>query len=180
MRKGVTIHEATERWVSEMNAFPYGMIERLMKLEPDEWYEVTVPSNGDRVYVYGMPDGCEDYNRYGEIENHIGNKIYLINLDDGNTVEVGQEDFEVQNDGFLPMWGWLWQFADSADDYWLEEMDGIQIMSDCGFRIYHNEEFGYFFGIDGCGYDFYEAHWIPLYKKRGLQWHDPELLDESA
>ena len=180
MRKGVTIHEATERWVSEMNAFTYGIIERLMKLEPDEWYEVTVPSNGDRVYVYDLPDGCEDYNRYGEIENHIGNKIYLINLDDGNTVEVGQEDFEVQNDGFLPMWGWLWQFADSADDYWLEEMDGIQIMSDCGFRIYYHEEFGYFFGIDGCGYDFYEAHWIPLYKKRGLQWHDPELLDESA
>lgn len=180
MRKGVTIHEATERWVSEMNAFPYGMIERLMKLEPDEWSEVTVPSNGDRVYVYDLPDGCEDYNRYGEIENHIGNEIYLINLDDGNTVEVGQEDFEVQNDGFLPMWGWLWQFGDSADDYWLEEMDGIQIMSDCGFRIYHNEEFGYFFGIDGCGYDFYEVHWIPLYKKRGLQWHDPELLDESA
>lgn len=21
-------------------------------------------------------------------------------------------------------------------------------------------------------YDFYEAHWIPLYKKRGLQLHD--------
>ena len=30
---------------------------------------------------------------------------------------------------------------------------------------------GYFFGIDGAGYSFYEEHWIPLYKARGLQWH---------
>ena len=28
--------------------------------------------------------------------------------------------------------------------------------------------------IDGAGYDFYESHWIPLYKARGLQWHETE------
>ena len=53
-------------------------------------------------------------------------------------------------------------------------MDGIQVMSECGFRIYESDEWGYFFGIDGAGYDFYSEHWIPLYRKRGLQWHDPE------
>ena len=46
-------------------------------------------------------------------------------------------------------------------------------MSDCGFRVYQHEEWGFFFGIDGAGYDFYSEHWIPLYKRRGLQWHDP-------
>lgn len=76
------------------------------------------------------------------------------------------------------MWGWLWQFGDSADDYWLEELDGIRIMSECGFRIYEHEEWGYFFGIDGAGYDFYEAHWEPLYRARGLQWHDPKAEHE--
>ena len=45
-------------------------------------------------------------------------------------------------------------------------------MSECGFRIYYSEKYGYFFGIDGAGYDFYEAHWIPLYKARGLKWHE--------
>ena len=80
--------------------------------------------------------------------------------------------------GGLPMWGTLWQFGDSADDWWLEEGDGIRIMSECGFRIYEHEEFGYFFGIDGAGYDFYEAHWIPLYKARGLHWHDEEAMQE--
>ena len=47
--------------------------------------------------------------------------------------------------------------------------------------MYKHEEFGYFFGIDGAGYDFYEAHWTPLYKARGLHWHDErtEISDES-
>ena len=111
----------------------------------------------------------------GGIENFLAEAdVYLINLDDGNTVEVGESDFELEEDSYLPMWGTMWQFGDSADDYWLEEMGGIQVMSECGFRIYESDEWGYFFGIDGAGYDFYEAHWIPLYRKRGLQWHDPE------
>ena len=45
-------------------------------------------------------------------------------------------------------------------------------MADCGFRIYQSEDYGYVFGIDGAGYNFYEAHWIPLYKARGFQWHE--------
>ena len=51
-------------------------------------------------------------------------------------------------------------------------------MSNCGFRIYESEEFGYFFGIDGAGYDFYESHWEPLYKARGLHWHDPQAEED--
>lgn len=26
----------------------------------------------------------------------------------------------------------------------------------------------------GAGYSFYTEHWIPLYKARGLKWHDKE------
>lgn len=47
-------------------------------------------------------------------------------------------------------------------------------MADCGFRIYEQEDYGYIFGIDGAGYDFYDEHWCPLYKARGLRWHDEE------
>lgn len=77
----------------------------------------------------------------------------------------------------LPMWGTMWSFGDGIDDDWLSGEfgeDGLKLMSECGFRIYEHEEFGYFFGIDGAGYDFYEAHWIPLYKARGLHWHNEE------
>lgn len=54
----------------------------------------------------------------------------------------------------------------------------IRLMSECGFRIFESEEFGYFFGIDAAGFDFYEAFWCPLYKARGLHWHDDEAEHE--
>jgi len=74
-------------------------------------------------------------------------------------------------DTFLPTWGTMWSFDDSIDSQWLEDEHNLQAMADCGFRIYEQEDYGYVFGIDGMGYDFYEAHWIPLYKARGLLWH---------
>lgn len=32
MKNGLTIRDATERWVHEMNAIPQGMIEKLMNI----------------------------------------------------------------------------------------------------------------------------------------------------
>lgn len=176
---GMTIREAAESWVHEMNAFPYDMIEKLMNADIDSWHEVTKPSRCDRVYVYELPEGCKEH--CGEIENYLAEAdVYLINLDDGSTVEVGADDFEVERDSTLPMWGTLWAMSDPCDIWWLEN-GGIEIMSECGFRVYESDDFGYFFGIDGAGYSFYEAHWIPLYKARGLQWHDTtEGGDEDA
>lgn len=177
--KGMTISEAAHRWVGEFSRFPHSMIEKLISCDPDEWTEVTTPSHCDRVYLFSIPDEDVDGNEYegscqeGEIVR-IEDDEYIIELHDGTEVRVEISEFEVEKDGFLPMWGTLWQFGDSCDDYWLEEMGGIKIMSECGFRVYESYEFGYFFGIDGAGYDFYENHWIPLYKARGLQWHDPE------
>ena len=85
-------------------------------------------------------------------------------------VTLPQKD-EDDFDSFLPMWGTMWSFNDNVDCWWIEEESNRQSMADCGFRIYEQEDYGYIFGIDGMGYDFYEAHWIPLYKARGLQWH---------
>jgi hypothetical protein len=69
------------------------------------------------------------------------------------------------------MWGTLWSFGNLLDEEWLDDKKNLQAMSDCGFRIYEREDYGYIFGIDGMGYDFYETHWVPLYKARGLKWH---------
>lgn len=172
-----TIRECAELWVSQMNAFPYGMIERLVSECPDEWREVTYPAVGDRVYVYDLPDECDTLEHGGEIKS-IDDETYCIELDDGTVAEVELNDFEVERDSFLPMWGWMWQFSDSCDDWWLEERDGVEKMSECGFRVYVHDEFGYFFGIDGCGYSFFEAHWEPLYKARGLRWHNEAAEEE--
>lgn len=42
--KGMTRLDAAHEWVREFNAIQQGIIERLMRSEPDEWTEVTVPS----------------------------------------------------------------------------------------------------------------------------------------
>ena len=97
-----------------------------------------------------------------------------VDPDAWSEVTVFDEDNEDEYREFLPMWGTLWAFSDPTDVWWLEEKDGIATMSKLGFRIYYHDEWGYFFGIDGAGYDFYEAHWIPLYKARGLHWHREE------
>ena len=44
MIKGMTISDATHKWVSEFNAIPQGMIERLMRAAADEWEELHPPS----------------------------------------------------------------------------------------------------------------------------------------
>lgn len=179
-KKGITVREAAEKWVSEFSTFPYGMIQKLMEIDRYSWKEVTLPGVGDRVVISVLPETDADGNEYetscreGEISEVRDEDIYLIELDDGAEILTDRDNLMVNRDDELPMWGTLWQFGDSCDDYWLEEKNGIQEMSDCGFRIYQHDEWGYFFGIDGCGYDFYEAHWIPAYKKRGLKWHDAE------
>ncbi len=166
MSRYKTINDATHAWVAEFNAIPQGMINKLMSIDIDDWQELTMPSIGDRVYAFGFGDS-------GEIVN-VEEDDYTIELDNGETYVLNTDDFEVERDDLLPMWGTMWSFGDNCDDHWLEEDGGIKLMSECGFRIYESEEFGYYFGIDGAGYDFYEAHWIPLYKARGFQWHEVE------
>ena len=84
----------------------------------------------------------------------------------------GCDEGEIRDEP-VPMWGTMWSFGERPDDDWLESPGALRAMSNCGFRIFESDEFGYFFGIDGAGYDFYTEHWVPLYRARGLEWHDP-------
>lgn len=163
-----TINDAAHAWVAEFNAIPMAIIDKLLEGNSDELHEITPPSVGDRVFVFDSP-ADEDT---GEIIER-NESIYTIKLDDGTTCDLEAGDFEVQHDEFLPMWGTMWAFGDSIDNWWLED-GGLQIMADCSFRIYEQEDYDYIFGIDGAGYSFYDEHWIPLYKARGLKWHKEE------
>ena len=110
-------------------------------------------------------------NGFNAVPTTVVEKLMQLDLDDVREITPGRRDEDAD---FLPMWGTMWSFGDSADDYWLEEEDGLELMAECGFRIYEQEDFGYLFGIDGAGYSFMDEHWIPLYKARGLQWHREE------
>lgn len=178
-RINVSLLDAVHMWVDEFNAIPYAVVKKLVKLDIDSIHEITPPSKHDRIYI---TDG-EHQGEEGEIlrGSNDDDEVYVVELDGSREeVEISQDDFEVQHDGFLPMWGTMWTFGDSCDDWWLEEKSGLQAMADCGFRIYESDDFGYIFGIDGAGYDFYEAHWMPLYRARGLQWHDVATDDKGV
>lgn len=98
-----------------------------------------------------------------------GNEFKVIITKDVDDIE-GCSNIVNYSNSFLPIWGTMWTFGDSVDEWWAEE--NIDIMRANGFRVYKNEEDDeLYFGIDGAGYDFYEAHWVPLYKASGLQWH---------
>lgn len=175
IEKGMTIQAATERWVRQFNAVPTGMIEKLMRLDRDDWREVTAPACGDRVYVDTFPPRGPKRYGLGVIRRISGDK-FTVALDSGGEVVCSENDFSVTYDDMVPGWGTMWSFGERMDDDWLEGPGGLRAMSHCGFRIFESDEFGYFFGIDGAGYDFYEEHWVPLYKARGLEWHDPETV----
>lgn len=174
MEYGLKIKDAAQQWVSQFNAFSTDMIEKLF----GDWElvtEITAPSLHKRVIVFSIPEGSDtDEGEITKCPVDEGDDTYTVEMDDGVSVELLSNEFEILRDGDLPMWGTMWQFGDGIDDWWLEECDGIRKMSQCGFRIYEHEEYGYFFGLDAGGFDFYDAFWCPLYRARGLQWHDPE------
>lgn len=166
----MTKREAAEKWVGQFNAVSTDMIKALWlhagSYEGDGWNELTTPRVGD--YVYRSQTG-----ESGEI-THVytdGEKEVDVQLSGNETDTWAIDEIEVERDSVLPMWGSMWSFGERLDDWWMEDQGGLEKMSACGFRIYEHEDFGYFFGIDGAGYDFYEQHWIPLYEARGLQWH---------
>ena len=72
------------------------------------------------------------------------------------------------------IWSTLFEAKDNTIKDWiLENYD--KIITKAGFTIIdlskENEgeyETGIFLGVNGTGYDFYEAHWIPLYKIFGV------------
>ena len=167
----MTIREATELWINrDMNEIDLEMIRTLMEYEPEDWINITPPQVGDKVYVYFTKKGGGDGKIIDAAPDNWGSEQYKIDLDDGREIVAYQDEFEVVRDSELPMWGTLWSFRDPCDAGWLE--NNLDTMAKCGFTIIHSDKFGYFFGIDGAGYDFYSAHWIPLYKARGLKWHD--------
>lgn len=175
----MNIKEATQRWVGEMNTLPQSLLEKAYpNMEGLE--ELTpVPKK------YECEDCHEEFSleEYDEVEeDHYGNKTCPSCLKDFKERDDLEEDEEcesyiVEEDNYdemeygLPMWGWLWN-PENIDEWWIKE--NLQEIADCGFRIYESDEVGIMIGIDGAGYDFYESHWIPLYKARGLKWHDKE------
>jgi len=56
--------------------------------------------------------------------------------------------------------------------FWTDNARAAELAPECGFLVYESDDFnGHILAIDGGGYDFYSAHWTPLYLALGLDWH---------
>lgn len=97
--------------------------------------------------------------------------FYVKDDSEGDSEDDSEDDC---GDGITyggePMWSRWFLVEDSyAEDRIRGDMAAV---CDLGFTVIEEQENGYLFlGIDGAGYDFYEAHWIPLYDFLGLHWH---------
>ena len=67
-------------------------------------------------------------------------------------------------------WGWMFHPICSYDERWIR--NHIKEVEECEFLVYEFKEVGILLGVDGCGYDFFEDHWKPLYIARGIYWHN--------
>lgn len=161
----MTIREACELWVSrDMNAIPQSVLVKLQQLDPDDIEEITPITKADRVYVCSAGEMGEVIAIDEDAEE------YTVQLDNGETITTEGFDLEREDYDRFPMWGSMWSFSCSFDEDWA--LSHLEEMAACGFRLYESEDYGLVFDIDAAGFDFYEAFWVPLYKARGLHWHD--------
>ena len=100
-------------------------------------------------------------------------------LDNYNKASMTEDEFEEAKNEMMDtqrevMWSTLFEAKNKfvAEDI-IDNSDAI--ISDAGFTIIdlsrENEgeyETGVFLGVNGMGYDFFDAHWIPLYKILGV------------
>jgi len=71
----------------------------------------------------------------------------------------------------IPAWGWVFMPLDPIDQRWFEH-NAQEVYEKTGVIVYYAPDIGIYLGIDGAGYDFYECHWLPLYRLRELRWHE--------
>jgi hypothetical protein len=114
-------------------------------------------------------------------ENALTVEPTLMDLDDSGYVpkdmtenEIDEAKNELMDQQREIMWSTLFEAkGNTIKDLILENHE--KIINEAGFTIIdlsrENEgeyETGVFLGVNGAGYDFYEAHWIPLYKIFGV------------
>jgi len=150
------LKEAARKWVGEFNAIPQAFIERAM---------------GEA----GLVDGKVEVLSTEKVCGNCDHTEFFMSEDVMVCTDCGHPEEEAITTYGLPMWGTMWTFGERMDEDWVRDHGGLEVMRECGFWVYDDEDLGIFFGINGAGYDFYEAHWIPLYLKRGLQWHKQPL-----
>lgn len=101
----------------------------------------------------------------------IPKSIVELLLNNDQLKNITTTNFDNIKDSTLPSWTTMWLVNEPIMKEFI--LNNIKAVSELGFTIYKSDKHDcLILGIDGGGYDFYEAHWIPLYNLQGLKWHD--------
>lgn len=151
----LTLKEAVQKFVGDFNHIP----QELIKKAYPNWYdELSFLSTVKEC----AECGCTEFFAEGG-ENEGDEDIHTCS-------SCGCTDFHNRHD--MPMWGTFFNPKDTVDAHWIRE--NLDVMEELGIWVIDEEECGILLGMDSAGHDFYEAYWTPLYKARGLKWHDEE------
>ncbi len=123
-----------------------------------------LPHVGASISEFGEFGDCDDF-PYEVVDVNLEDEVVRA-TNEGERIELSFDELCCL-DG-RPMWSTVWSL-DGEPDY-----REIQMLNDCGIGVYEDEDSDWYIGIDGCGYDFFDAHWLKLYRKMGIQWHTTE------
>ncbi len=147
-RKDKKIRKACEEWVKEWSFIPTRLLE-IAYGETSDDIEIIAPALEDYKKEYIKDGYCY---RDGDCESCRYESC---------------RDSYFENVPKIPARGYIFTPKEEIDRKWLKAC--AEIIADwCGVIVYYTEEIGYYVGINGAGYDFYDALWIPLYTLRGF------------
>ena len=86
----------------------------------------------------------------------------IIKLDGDYCINWLCEFSEYEMGDYYPMWGTVFSVRDNFLSEKIVE-NAQKIYEECNIWVGEQEDFGIILGINGAGYDFYEAHWEPLF-----------------
>lgn len=132
------------------------------------YYDIINPSNHVIIQDY-----LDDYAN----EEELRDKFEEENINEGESypdeeffewIEENNIDFNNYKNGdwidkHYPMWGYVFG---CSDFYIKSEYMDVDKLYKLGIGVIEHDT-GYYLFISGAGYDFYDAHWIPLFKKLG-------------
>lgn len=167
-----TIKEAAAEWIDNFSYVPGTVIDKLSAFDAN-----IAAYDSDSFRLLASPrieclDCCAHYEgdlSLDELRGAAGTSDGIpceyCESNKGDDWIVGRPEY-----AFPCGWGTLFAPKDSADLHWFSEH--ADEVAKLGFFVFESEDWDILLGIDAGGFDFYDAFWIPLYKLRGLRWHD--------
>lgn len=161
----ITERDACETWLkSTHDSIAYSLL-----VDPDRGMYVKcrdLPQPGTYISQSGEFGDDERFSFLVESVELDDEMIVAVSEDEKGRIEIPFDELYCYDNA--PDWLTLWAI-DGIPSY-----GEIDLYNDCGISVYETESGLFYIGINGCGYDFYDAHWLPLYRKKGICWHSTE------